>query len=390
MTKRCSSRGALGVLFAARILIGCAGVEPPHVVDDAGASDHIDLVPASDASRPRLDANPGRETCNNGLDDDGNGRVDDGCTCSSGATEKCFVGDRAQAGVGACTFGTQTCATSGSGDIQVAEWGACTGEGAPTPEVCNGIDDDCDGKIDDITQPCSNACGAGKQTCTNGTWSACSARTPTKEVCNGIDDDCDGKIDDITQPCSNACGAGTQTCTNGVWSACSARMPTKEVCNGVDDDCDGRVDDITQSCSSACGTGTETCSNGEWSACSAKQPSPEVCNGIDDDCNGKIDDGLEATWTFENQCGSSEIFVVIGGCNVCEQTCTGTWVTAGSSYSTKIAQNTCFEVSAFARTPSGDVCLVDSAPGSYVGEIRTLCNGDCHPQTEPMVVYTGC
>ncbi len=428
--------GVMVVLFGPS-LVGCAGTETTPPRRDAGATGNGTATRVTDAASARPDATHGREICNNGLDDDGNGLVDDGCDCTPGATERCFVGAPAKAGVGSCTFGTQTCSAKGSGDVQVAGWTACEGQGTSTPEVCNGLDDDCDGKTDDITQPCSSACGSGTrtctngvwsacparmptaevcngidddcdgkvdgitqscssacgtgtETCTNGTWSACSARTPTKEICNGVDDDCDGKVDGITQSCSSACGTGTETCTNGTWSACSARTPTKEICNGVDDDCDGKIDGIIQSCSTACGTGTETCTNAAWSTCSAKQPSPEVCNGIDDDCNGTIDDGLSATWTFTNYCTASEIFIVFGGCNVCEETCTGTWIPAGGSHSISVAQNTCFEVSAFARTPSGDVCLVDANNGSYEGAVHTRCNGGCHPQVETNGVATGC
>jgi hypothetical protein len=63
------------------------------------------------------------------------------------------------------------------------------------------------------------------------------------EVCNGRDDDCDGRVDDGIAPVS--CGVGacrrTVSCTAGAWPAVrtgSARRA--EVCNGVDDDCDGR------------------------------------------------------------------------------------------------------------------------------------------------------
>jgi hypothetical protein len=93
-------------------------------------------------------------------------------------------------------------------------------------------------------------CEAGS--CHAGSVTTC---TPHPEVCNGIDDDCDGVIDnglncDVCsgQADGTACttiasdgSARTGHCYSGVClSGCS---PTAEVCNGLDDDCDGHVDE---------------------------------------------------------------------------------------------------------------------------------------------------
>lgn len=113
--------------------------------------------------------------------------------------------------------------------------------GAQTiPEACNGIDDDCDGFIDDdfpeLGEPCDNgqlgACERnGTTMCrSDGKDVVCSAVSvmPTPETCNGIDDDCDGVIDDVVP----ACG----TCTSPM---------AFESCNARDDDCDGKVDEAS-------------------------------------------------------------------------------------------------------------------------------------------------
>ena len=74
---------------------------------------------------------------------------------------------------------------------------------------------------------------------------------PSVEVCNGLDDDCDGMVDednpeggdacDTTVP--GVCAAGTQTCVAGALVCQQDLMSAAESCNGLDDDCNGQVDD---------------------------------------------------------------------------------------------------------------------------------------------------
>jgi hypothetical protein len=72
------------------------------------------------------------------------------------------------------------------------------------------------------------------------------------ETCNGVDDDCDGIIDDgfpcargADVACTTTCGSqGTLACTDGCTLPEDALCePPAERCNGVDDDCDGAVDE---------------------------------------------------------------------------------------------------------------------------------------------------
>jgi len=75
-------------------------------------------------------------------------------TCVVGATRSCYTGSEGTENVGVCHAGAQTC---GSGGV----WGACIGDVIPAAETCNGLDDDCDGVVDEDftnTSQITNCC----------------------------------------------------------------------------------------------------------------------------------------------------------------------------------------------------------------------------------------
>ena len=188
----------------------------------------------------------GRLDLCDGIDVDCDGRTDEdalvGEACPTGLPRGC------ETGATACVAGQTVCRLPDRTGVV---------------ELCNGLDEDCDGVVD------------------NGVLNRCGACGPEPvELCNGLDDDCDGVVD------------------NGVLNRCGACGPVPaETCNGVDDDCNGQIDDglATPACQTGlpgiCATGTVQCEQGAVVCRPDNQPRDEACNGVDDNCDGAVDEG---------------------------------------------------------------------------------------------------
>ena len=257
--------------------------------------------------------------------------------CAPGEMRSCTL---PESGAEQCRTGTQRC--------ENGKFAACAANPSNVSETCNGLDDDCDGMVDEKTADvpcypsdkqgcvlvsgqapdCKGMCAVGKRVCMNGQLQACTgAVTPGQERCTeggaaAADENCNGMIDEVcactpgeTRACYTApastlnvgtCRAGSQSCASGSLGQCTGAVtPQTETClnEGADDDCDGMPDDIEQrgmpcsveSNSGLCRMGVLQCTNGRAElTCVTPQPAAaESCNGLDDDCDGKSDETFD-------------------------------------------------------------------------------------------------
>jgi hypothetical protein len=339
-------------------------------------------------------SNGGVEICGDGLDNDCDGKIDD--------ADDDLSGDK-QLGV-ACTGSTQgACATAGHAGktICVGNKVVCTGTDViqpnQLPETCNGVDDDCNGIIDDALTDVGGTCGTsnlypcslGSQQCVAGLIVCIGAVEPGVEYCNGLDDDCNGKIDDnpvdakssCGHPTIGACQSGIQICNGGAIVCTGSVEPKAEICNGIDDDCNGKVDDNVPTVGSACGSsntapcqlGTLQCTDGQMLCLGGVEPQAETCDGVDNNCDGQVDNNVAG---LGEACGSLQDSCALGATRCAQDATTQTYSMVCTGLVPKVAE-TC--------NGKDDDCngLVDDIPsdvgadcGSSVGECRkgkTIC-----------------
>ncbi len=247
----------------------------------------------------------------NGEDDDCDGEIDEGARNSVRCLTELY---------GQCIGGRMRCEDGAARCVPETEPGV-------EEEICDGRDQDCDGVVDEDVEPprCYpgpdgtegvGECVAGGRRCDAGRHVTCvGARTPLAERCDGLDDDCDGRVDEklgcgcalgarrVCLPRApaigghGACRAGEQRCIDGQWGPCEGRIdPEPEICDGLDNDCDGLLDERAIGVDTACRAGRGRCAAGGLFVCEGghlrcdaqlRPPDQERCGDqVDVDCNG--------------------------------------------------------------------------------------------------------
>lgn len=151
-------------------------------------------------------------------------------------------------------------------------------------ELCDGLDNDCDGQatVGGVSETDSDA----------DTFRACEECDDTRddvapglpEVCDGIDNNCNGTSADEL---ADVDADGWDACAGDCDDDDPLRNPGMvERCNGEDDDCSGAADMNGVPEVDADGDGALVCLDCDDTDDTRYPDAPELCNGLDDDCDG--------------------------------------------------------------------------------------------------------
>ncbi|MBK7888980.1 MAG: T9SS type A sorting domain-containing protein [Bacteroidetes bacterium] len=295
--------------------------------------------------------NPGVAEICNSIDDNCNGLTDDGLTFLT------YYIDADADGYGSSALSQTTCDGAPSGYVNNStDCNDANNTINPgTIEICNSIDDNCDGTTDegcgtytyyadadgdsygDATQFITGSNPtppSGYVTNSDDCNDSNAAINPAAiEICNTIDDDCNGLTDDgltfITyfadadgdgygngaiyiDACSPPAGSyvfNNNDCNDG---NAAVNPAATEICNELDDNCSGTIDEgltITTYFADADNDGygdgnvyVDSCLAPNWnyvfnnddcddSNAAINPLATEICNGLDDNCDGLTDDG---------------------------------------------------------------------------------------------------
>ena len=246
-------------------------------------------------------------------------------------------------------------------------------------ESCNGLDDDCDGIVDDglDQRPWYLDLDGDGWGDSDATMTACDAPSgyvaesgdcddsradvyqDAPELCDGADNDCDDQIDedattrfyrdldgdgfgdpaDVQDACEMPAGFVSEG-TDCDDTEPSVNPIAEEICNAIDDDCDGAVDDVVGTTTwyldaDGDGYGDEAFSGDACASipdghvwvdgdCDDSDPlsnpdATERCDGVDNDCDGELDEDGTSVWYVDSDGdGAGDLSGTYIGCDAPE------------------------------------------------------------------------
>ncbi|MFA4845349.1 MAG: MopE-related protein [Patescibacteria group bacterium] len=313
---------------------------------------------ATDCDDTNTAVNPGASELCNSLDDDCDGAIDEDATDMSA-----WYLDADADGYGNAAMTQEACTVPAGYVADATDCDDLLSSVHPSAsEICNSVDDDCDGTVDEGVKTTFFA-DADSDTYGNAAVSseACSAPTGyvtnsadcndgtaivhpgASEYCDSLDNDCDGAIDesDALDASTWYADADSDTYGNVAASQRACTMPTgyvdnsidcddfnrtinpgaSEICNGLDDNCDSNTDEGVKTTfyldadsdtygnaavsSEACSAPTGYVENNtdcNDTTASVHPGASEICDSLDNDCDGDTDgsDALDAsTWYLD-------------------------------------------------------------------------------------------
>ncbi|UKM64066.1 T9SS type A sorting domain-containing protein [Flavobacteriaceae bacterium GSB9] len=319
---------------ASATILACSAPEG-YVIDNTDCNDN------------EANAYPGNVEVCDGIDNDCDGQVDEG-------VKNTYYADTDEDGYGDASATILACSAPEGYVIDNTDCNDNEANAYPgNVEVCDGIDNDCDGQVDEGVKNTYYAdtdgdgygnvgasilaCSAPEGYVSNNTDcndNEAASYPGNVEVCDGIDNDCDGQVDEGVENTYYAdsdgdgygdAGSSILACSapNGYVTdntdcddtEADAYPGNLEVCDGIDNDCDGQVDEGVKNTYYA---DTDGDGYGDASAsilaCSAPEGyvidntdcddteadaypgNVEICDGIDNDCDGQVDEGVKNTY----------------------------------------------------------------------------------------------